>query len=268
MPGFPVLHYLLKFAQTHVHWLGDAIQPSHCLLPPSPAFILSQHQVLFQWVGSSLQVAEEEKYWSFSISPSNEYSGLIAFKIDNNKGTCHLPLWRLNPVLLQLLTFNTLWRSSGWDEAFCAPGNLVGQVFRYFQELISWSQSLHYFKSRKSLNPLLVTSAPCDRQQNFCKVSPWLHWAPPSLKSYILTFPDFLFGAVSQSYLRCCLLGCGPHFTPNKTYLTNLNLSIFLVDSGIIFLSEAVNVSPNNLDSSLCFLQPGIVYNVLCIQAK
>ena len=41
MPDFPVLHYLLKFAQTHVHWLGDAIQPSHHLLPPSPAFNLS-----------------------------------------------------------------------------------------------------------------------------------------------------------------------------------------------------------------------------------
>ena len=43
-PGFPVLHYLLKFAQTHVHWLGDAIQPSHPLSPTSPALNLSQHQ--------------------------------------------------------------------------------------------------------------------------------------------------------------------------------------------------------------------------------
>ena len=50
---FPVLHYLLEFAQTHVHWVDDAIQPSHPLLPPSPsALSLSQHQGLFQWVGS------------------------------------------------------------------------------------------------------------------------------------------------------------------------------------------------------------------------
>ena len=133
-------------------------------------------------------------------------------------------LWRLNLVLLQLLTFSTLWRSSGWDEALCSRESGGTGL----QELISWSQSLHFFKSRKSPNPFLVTSAPCDRQQNFCKVSPGLHWALPSLKSYILTFSDFLFGAVSQSYLRCCLLGCGPHFTPNKTYLTNLNLSIFI----------------------------------------
>ena len=58
-PGFPVLHCLLEFAQTHVHWVSDAVQPSHPLLPPSPpAFSLSQHQGLFQWVSSSNQVAK------------------------------------------------------------------------------------------------------------------------------------------------------------------------------------------------------------------
>ena len=50
MPGFPVLHHLLEFAQTHVHWVGDAIQPSLPLSSPSPAFNLSQHRGLFQWV--------------------------------------------------------------------------------------------------------------------------------------------------------------------------------------------------------------------------
>ena len=58
-PGFPVLQHLPEFAETHVHWVNDAIQPSHPLLPPSPpAFNLSQHQGLFQWVGSSYQVAK------------------------------------------------------------------------------------------------------------------------------------------------------------------------------------------------------------------
>ena len=82
MPGFPVLHYLPEFAQTHVHWVSDAIQPSHPLLSPSPpAFSLSQHRGLFQWVGSSIRWP---KYWSFSlsISPSNECSGLISFRMD------------------------------------------------------------------------------------------------------------------------------------------------------------------------------------------
>ena len=58
-PGFPVLPYIPAFAQTHVHWIGNAIQPSHPLSSPSlPAFSLSQHQGLFQWVYSSHQVAK------------------------------------------------------------------------------------------------------------------------------------------------------------------------------------------------------------------
>ena len=58
-PGFPVLYYLPEFAQTHVHWVIDAIQPSHPLSPPSPpALNLSQHQCLFQRVGSLHQVAK------------------------------------------------------------------------------------------------------------------------------------------------------------------------------------------------------------------
>ena len=58
MPGFPVLHSLPEFAQTHVHCISDAMQPSHPLSSPSPALDLSQHQGLLQWVGSSHQVAK------------------------------------------------------------------------------------------------------------------------------------------------------------------------------------------------------------------
>ena len=76
-PGFPVLHYLLELAQTHVHWLGAATQPSHPVthfcscpqsFPASGSFLMSQ---LFASGG-----------FSFSISPSNEYSELISFRID------------------------------------------------------------------------------------------------------------------------------------------------------------------------------------------
>ena len=59
MPGFPVHHQLPEFTQTHVHWISDAIQPSHPLsIPSPPAFNLSQHQGLFKWVSSSHQVAK------------------------------------------------------------------------------------------------------------------------------------------------------------------------------------------------------------------
>ena len=81
-PGFPVLHYLPEFAQAHVCWVGDAIQPSHSLSSPSmPVFSLSQHQGLSS--ESALRI-RWPKYWSssFSISPFNEYSGLISFRID------------------------------------------------------------------------------------------------------------------------------------------------------------------------------------------
>ena len=79
--GRPVHHQLPELAQTHAHWVDDAIQPSHPLSSLSPSFNLSQHQSLFQWVSSSHQVA---KYWTFSfnISLSNEYSGLISFNKD------------------------------------------------------------------------------------------------------------------------------------------------------------------------------------------
>ena len=58
-PGLPVHHQLPEFTQTHVHWVSDAIQPSHPLSSPStPAFNLSQHRGLFKWVSSSQQVAK------------------------------------------------------------------------------------------------------------------------------------------------------------------------------------------------------------------
>ena len=81
-PGFPVHHQFPEPTQTHVHRVGGTIQPSHPLSSSSsPAFSLSQHQGLFQCVGSLHQVA---KVWSFSfsISPYNEYSGLISFRMD------------------------------------------------------------------------------------------------------------------------------------------------------------------------------------------
>ena len=83
MPGFPVHHQLPELTQIHVHGVVDATLPSHPLSPRSFAFNLSQHQGLFQ-----CQLAlciRWLKYWSFSfsISPSNEYSGLISFRIDS-----------------------------------------------------------------------------------------------------------------------------------------------------------------------------------------
>ena len=82
-PGFPVLHYLSEFAQIHLHWVSEAISPSHPLPPPSllpsifPIIRVFSHELVLsvRW----------PKYWrfSFSISPSNECSGLISIRIDS-----------------------------------------------------------------------------------------------------------------------------------------------------------------------------------------
>ena len=82
MADFPVHHQLLEPAQTYIHRVSDVIQPSHPLSSSSPpAFNLSQHPGLFQGVSSLHQVA---KVWNFtfSVSPSSEYSGLISFRMD------------------------------------------------------------------------------------------------------------------------------------------------------------------------------------------
>ena len=101
-PGFPVLHHLLEFVQIHVHGVGYAIQPSH---PLSPLLLLPS-------IFPSIRVFSDEsalcirwpKCWSlsFSISPSNEYSGLISFRMD------WLDLLAVQGTLKSLLQYHSL----------------------------------------------------------------------------------------------------------------------------------------------------------------
>ena len=91
MPGFSVHHQLPEFTQTHVHWVGDAIQPSHPLSSPSPpAFNLSQYQGLFKWVSSSHQMAKVLEFqhqafqWIFPLNMNEWFplwwTGWISFQ--------------------------------------------------------------------------------------------------------------------------------------------------------------------------------------------
>ena len=112
MPGLPVHHQLLELVQTHVHKVSDAIQPSHPLSSPSPlAFNLSQHQGLFN---ESALCIRWPKYcsFSFSISPSNEYSGLISFRMD------WLDLLSVHGTLNSLLQHHRSKESILWHSAF------------------------------------------------------------------------------------------------------------------------------------------------------
>ena len=132
-PGFPVLHHLLEFAQTHVHGVGDAIPPSHPLSPSSSALNLSHHQGLSQWVGSSHQVVKvmvsAGTSASASVLPMNiqdwlplGWTGWISLQSKallsltqghNSKASV---LWRSALLIVQLSTsINEYWRNCSFD---------------------------------------------------------------------------------------------------------------------------------------------------------
>ena len=111
-PGLPVHHQLPAFTQTRIHQVGDAIQPSHPLLPPfSPALNLAQHQV---FSSESILHIRWPMYWSFtvSISPSNEHPGLISFRME-----C-LHLLAVQGTLKSLLQHHSSKASILWHSAF------------------------------------------------------------------------------------------------------------------------------------------------------
>ena len=138
MPGLPVHHQLPRLAQTHVHLTGDAIQSSHSLLSPSPpAFDLSQHFPVFS--NESVLRIRWSKYWSFSFnnSPSNDYLGLISFRMDwfdllAVQGTSPTPQFKsINSSVLSFLYIPTLtfihdcWTNNSFDEmALCRQTNV------------------------------------------------------------------------------------------------------------------------------------------------
>jgi len=181
MSGFPVFHYVPEFAQTYVTWVGDAIQPSHPLLPPSPpALSLSQHQGVFQWVGSSHQVAKVLEFqlqyqsfqWIFSVIPLG-LTGLISVQSSDSQefypalqfesisslmlNLLHGPIvtsvhdyWKNHSLTIQTfvskvmsLLFNTLSRSDTTEWLSTAQHRFViAFLSKSKYLLISWLQSL------------------------------------------------------------------------------------------------------------------------------
>ena len=101
-PGLPVHHQLPEFIQTHVHWVSDAIQPSHPLSSPSPLPPIPPRIRVFS--NESTLRMRWPKYWSFSfsISPSNEHLGLISFRMDF-RSTFRLDLLAVQGTLKSLL---------------------------------------------------------------------------------------------------------------------------------------------------------------------
>ena len=121
----PVLHYLLEFAQTHVHWVDDAIQPSHPLSSPSPpAFNFSQHQGLFQWVGSLNPMAKVLEL-QFQHQSSNEYQSWFPYS----------GLWNLQHAgSFIIIVVGGIFQCSMWDLGLW-PGMELGSLYWGFKVL-------------------------------------------------------------------------------------------------------------------------------------
>ena len=112
MPGLPVHHQLLQLSQTHVHWVGDAIQRSHPLSSPSsPAFNLSHYQGVFQWVRSSHQVAKLLEL-QLQHQPFQWIFRLLSFRMD------WVDLIAVQRTLKSLLQHHSLKASILWRSAF------------------------------------------------------------------------------------------------------------------------------------------------------
>ena len=144
-PGLLVHHQLLEFTQPHVHWVGDAIQPSHPMSSPSPALNLSQHQGLFKWVSSPYQVAKVLEFqlqhqsfqWIFrtdllvgslcSPRDSQESSPTSQFKSINSSALSFLYSPTINPYM-------TTWKTIALTRL-----TLVGKVTFLLFNMLSWS---------------------------------------------------------------------------------------------------------------------------------
>ena len=130
-PGSPVLHHLLQFAQTHIHWVSDTIQPSQSLSPASPLAVnLCQHQDLFQWVSSSHQVAKvlelqlkhQSFQWRFRVDFLPDWLVWSPCSSRDSQESSPVPqLESINSLVLSLLYGPTLtsihdyWKNHSFD---------------------------------------------------------------------------------------------------------------------------------------------------------
>ena len=148
--GLPVHHQLLGFTQTHVHWVGDAIQPSHPLSSPSPpAFNFSQHQGLFQWVSSSHQVA---KVLEFQLQHQSflEYSGLISFMANrwgNSGKSDRLYFWGAPKSLQMVMAAMKLKTLAPWKKSYDQPRQHIKKQRCYFVNKGASNQSYGFSSS-------------------------------------------------------------------------------------------------------------------------
>ena len=267
MPGFSVLYHLPELAQTYVH-VGDAIQPSRPLSFPSPpAPNPSQHQGLFQWVSSSHRVAKVLEFQLHHQS-FNQYSGLISFGMDwldllAVPGTLKSLLHhrRSKASILQCLAFFVVQLSN----PYMTTGKTITLTRRTF---VGEVMSLLF----NMLSRLVITFLPRSK----CHLISWLR-SPSAVILEPSKINSITVSIVSTSI--CCevmgldamifvfrMLSFKPAFPLfSFTFIKRFFSSSLSAISGVVCISEVIDISPSNLDSSLCFIQPDILHDVLCM---
>ena len=178
-PGFPVHHQLPEFTQTHVHWVDDAIQPSHPLASPSPtAFNLFQHQGLFKWVSFSHHEAKVFEFqflsFSFNISPSKEYSELISFRMD-------------------------------WLDILAVQGTLKSLSQHHSSKASILQCSAFFWRRQWHPTPILLPGK-SHGQRSLVGCSPWGHWGSDTTERLHFHFSLSCTGEGNGNPLQCSCL--------------------------------------------------------------
>ena len=267
-PGLPVHHQILESTQTPVHRVDNAIQPSYPLSSPSPpALNLSQHQLTHS-NESALRI-RWPKYWSFSfnISPSNEYSGLISYRMD------WLDLLAVQGTLKSLLQHHTskasILRHSAFfivqlSHPYMTTGKTIALTRRTFVGKVM-------FLLLNMLSRLVITFLPRSKRLliSLLQSPSAVILEPPKIKSATVSTvsPSICHEVMGPDDIIFVfwMLSFKPTFSTLLFHLHQEVLSSFGHKGGVICISEVIDISPSNLDSSLCFLQPSISHDLLSI---
>ena len=265
-PGFPVHHQLSEFTQTHVHWVGDAIQPSHLcrpllLLPPIPSSMRvfsNQSALCNRW----------PKYCSFSfnISPSNEHPGLISFRMD------WLDLLAVQGTLKSLFQHHSSKASILLCSSFYSP-TLTTTHDYWKNRNINYMDHVDKLMSLlfNMLSSLVITFLPRSKHL----LISWLQspyagiLEPPKIKSTSFhCFPIYLPWSDGTGYHDLSFLNVSfkPTFSLSSfTFIKRLFSSSSLSAIRVVPVYLRLDISPSNFDSSLCFIQFSVSHDVLCM---
>ena len=261
-PGLLIHHQLPEFTQTHVHWVSDPSQQSHPLSSPFLPSSIFPNMRFFQLSQLFASGGQSIGSFSFSISPSNEYSGLISFRTDwldlfAVQGTLKslLQHYSSKASILQhsaffIVQLSHLWMTTGKIIAL-TRGTFVGKIMSLLLNMLSRLVITFLPRSKRLLISWLqspsavILEPPKINPVTFSTVSPSM--------CYEVMGPDAMT-------LVFWMLSFNPTFP-----LSSFTFINFCHKGGVICISEVTDISPSNLDSSLCFLHPSVSHDVLCI---